>query len=137
VREWLASPPRETTLECEPLLRTMLGHLGSPENLYAAVEQVEADARALHEVGRTVGAEYLAGTAPFQEDVQYRAFLFDFLVTHADGMRAWAERTRAALDAWPDLSEKQRRARALELIEARLALVPPPAATGATPGQAS
>jgi DNA-binding PadR family transcriptional regulator len=124
VRDWLATPPNATALECEPLLRTMLGHLGDPEQLEAAVDQVKADANALIAVGRKIAADYQAGTAPFQEQVQHRALVFDFLVTHATGMLGWADRTRATLATWPDLSEKERRDQALALIETRVAALP-------------
>jgi hypothetical protein len=115
---WLAAPPRATTLESEPLLRVLLGQLGSREQLARAVEQVEADAAALIDVAGTIADEYLAGTAPFQDHVDHRAFVFDYLATHAEGMRGWAERTKKAIAAWPGLSDGERRDRALALIEA-------------------
>jgi PadR family transcriptional regulator AphA len=117
LNDWLATPPRPTTLESEPLLRTMLGHLGTLEQLEVAIQQVEADAAALIEVAHTVADEYLSGTAEFQEHVDHRAFVFDYLATHALGMRAWAERTKAALADWPDSGHEQ----ALALIEKRRA----------------
>ncbi len=119
--EWLDTPPRAATLESEPLLRTLLGQLGTREQLELAISQVEADAETLFEVARTVAGEYLAGTAPFQEQVDHRAFVFDYLATHAEGMRAWAERTRSAFAEWPDMSDDERRDKALALIEMRRA----------------
>jgi DNA-binding PadR family transcriptional regulator len=121
--EWLATPPRPTSLESEPVLRTLFGQLGTREQLEVAVAQVEADADALIEVARTVAAEYLAGTAPFQDHVDHRAFVFDYLATHADGMRSWAERTRKTIAHWPELSDQQRREHALALIERRRAVL--------------
>src|SRR5438477_4896626 len=70
---WLASPPRPTALECEPLLRVFLADLATPEQLRAALDQVRADADAILDVGRVVGAEYIAGTSPFQDQVHARA----------------------------------------------------------------
>jgi hypothetical protein len=51
--------------------------------------------------------------------------VFDFLSVHALGMLDWTECTRSAVAAWPELSEEERRERALALIEARLAALPP------------
>jgi PadR family transcriptional regulator AphA len=97
---WLATPPRPTTLECEPLLRVMLADLGDHEHARAAVAQVRADAEAILEVARVVGDEYVAGTAPFQDHVAARSLVFDFLAQHALMLRDWAERADAAMDGW-------------------------------------
>jgi DNA-binding PadR family transcriptional regulator len=121
--EWLATPPRGTALESEPLLRVLLGQLGTREQLERAVDQVGADADTLMDTARTVAHEYLTGTAPFQDHVDHRAFVFDYLATHADGMRGWAERTRKAIADWPDMSDDERRDQALRLIERRRALL--------------
>ncbi|MDQ6846410.1 MAG: PadR family transcriptional regulator [Candidatus Dormibacteraeota bacterium] len=100
LREWLASPPKGTALECEPLLRVFLSDLSTRAQLDAALEQARRDAHAILDVGRAVGPEYLAGTAPFQDQVHVRAFVFDFLSHHALMLMDWADRTEAALDAW-------------------------------------
>jgi DNA-binding PadR family transcriptional regulator len=125
LRRWLAQPPRPTTLECEPLLRVLLADLGTTEQLLTAIGQIRADAGAILEVGRVVGAEYLAGTAPFQDDVHARALVFDFLATHALGMLDWAERAEGRVRAWsietPELQAKA----AVTVIGARLAEFPP------------
>src|SRR5882757_9062856 len=49
---WLATPPKPTALECEPLLRVLLADFSTLEQLTAAVDQVRADADAILEVGR-------------------------------------------------------------------------------------
>src|SRR4051794_28022211 len=46
---WLEVPPKGTTLESEPLLRVLLGSLGSEAAIRRAVDRVEADARELIE----------------------------------------------------------------------------------------
>src|SRR5919197_3588191 len=79
---WLEAPPRATTLESEPVLRVLLGDLASPAAIRRALDQVERDAHEVLDVGRTVAAEYEAGTAPFQDQVQVRALVFDYLTTH-------------------------------------------------------
>src|SRR5919199_4721236 len=102
LREWLATPPRPTALECEPLLRVFLADFSSREQLGVALAQVRGDAHAILRVGRTVGAEYLAGTAPFQDQVHVRALVFDFLSHHARMLNDWADRTERVFQQWDD-----------------------------------
>lgn len=97
---WLATPPRATALECEPLLRVFLADFATGDQLLTALGQVRADADAILGVGRAVGAEYLAGRAPFQDQVHVRALVFDFLSSHAQMLRDWADRTERVISAW-------------------------------------
>ena len=97
VRSWMATPPRPTNLECEPVLRILLGRLGTLEALHTAVAQVRTDASDLLAVARVVADEYAAGTAPFQDDVAYRSLVFDFLSSHAVAMLDWTDRADKAL----------------------------------------
>jgi PadR family transcriptional regulator AphA len=108
---WLATPPKATTLECEPLLRIFLADFATPDQLRVAVDQVRADADAILDVGRVVGTEYLAGTAPFQDQIHARALVFDFLSHHALMLRDWADRAERTLAAW-ELNAPRTRARA-------------------------
>jgi DNA-binding PadR family transcriptional regulator len=116
LQEWLATPVRGTTLECEPLLRIFLGDVAGVDAMRAALGQVRADAEAILTVGQRVSEEYLAGTAPFQDEVHLRAFVFDFLSHHALMLREWADRTEAALDRWPRMTATQRTRAALRTI---------------------
>jgi PadR family transcriptional regulator, regulatory protein AphA len=105
---WLQTPPRPTNLECEPVLRILLGRLATSEQLLRATDQVRADAEAILAVGRVVSAEYAAGTAPFQDDVAYRSLVFDFLTSHAQMMLAWSERAESAITAMARRTEEQK-----------------------------
>lgn len=107
VEQWLATPPRATALECEPLLRIFLADMCTREQLQVALDQVKADADAILGVGRVVGEEYLHGIAPFQDQVHVRGLVFDFLWSHAMMLRHWAERTEAIIDQWETLSPNQ------------------------------
>ena len=122
---WMATPPKTTTLECEPLLRVMVADLGTIADLRSAVAQVRVDADAILDVGRIVGAEYLEGRGPFQDDVHVRAFVFDFLTHHALAMRAWSDRTAIAIDAWEGASDDDRDAAAIQTIRSCLSAYPP------------
>jgi DNA-binding PadR family transcriptional regulator len=116
LREWLATPARPTALECEPLLRVFFADHASLESTRAALDQVRFDADDILAVGRRVGAEYAAGTAPFQDQVHVRALVFDFLSHHAMMLRDWADRTEQTLTAWEHLDAEQRASAALETI---------------------
>jgi DNA-binding PadR family transcriptional regulator len=105
---WL-STPKPTALECEPLLRAFLSDFATADQLRAALGQGRADGQAILEVGQVVGAEYLAGTAPFQGQLAVRAIVFDFLSHHARMLIDWADRTQATLDADPDPTTDARR----------------------------
>jgi len=125
LRAWLDTPPKPTALECEPLLRVFLGSLGNVDQLRAAVAQVRTDGHSILEVGRIVGPEYLAGTAPFQDQVHVRAFVLDFLSHHARMLIDWADRTDEIIDQWSGASDRRRTSLALDTIRANLDDYPP------------
>jgi len=125
LRAWLDTPPKPTALECEPLLRVFLGSLGNVDQLRAAVAQVRTDGHSILEVGRIVGPEYLAGTAPFQDQVHVRAFVLDFLSHHARMLIDWADRTEEIIDQWSGASDRRRTSLALDTIRANLDAYPP------------
>ena len=124
---WLATPPKPTTLECEPLLRVLLADFGTLQQVRVALDQVRADADAILDVGRVVGDEYLAGIAPFQDQIHVRALVFDFLSHHALMLREWADRTERATEEWETVSPRGRERAAETSIRATLERFPPPA----------
>lgn len=123
--EWLAVPPKPTALECEPLLRIFLSDFSTNEQVLDAIRQVRADGEAILAVGRVVGPEYLAGTAPFQDQVHVRALVLDFLSHHGQMMIEWADVAERHVTAWPTASERARTRTALSLIRDNLDLYPP------------
>ncbi len=123
LKEWLCTPPRPTALECEPLLRLFLADFATPEQLTGALDQVRADAHAILDVGRVVGPEYLDGTAPFQDQLQVRALVLDFLSHHARMLLDWADRTSGVFEQWTDPTV-DREALAVEIITSNLAAYP-------------
>lgn len=123
---WLSTEPGGSILESEPLLRILLGELGGLEDIERAVARIEEDAHQILAVGKVVSDEYVAGTAPFQDHVHLRSFIYDYLTQHATGMLDWADRTRSALAEWPALDEEARTERALARIAARAAELPSP-----------
>jgi len=125
LKQWLASPPRPTTLECEPLLRIFLADFATADQLDSALDQIRADASAILDVGRIVGPEYLGGTAPFQDQLHVRALVFDFLSHHARMLLDWADRTSTTIEQWGDPAV-DREALALAIISSNLAAYPAP-----------
>ncbi|MGQ0826721.1 MAG: PadR family transcriptional regulator [Actinomycetota bacterium] len=125
LKTWLASPPKPTALECEPLLRVFLADFGTREQVYAAVEQIRNDADAILDVGRVVGAEYVAGSAPFQDQIHVRALIFDFLSSHARMLLDWADRTEKAIDSWQRHAPPRRDQAARTAIAGILDAYPP------------
>lgn len=103
------------------MLRVVLSDLGTRAQIYVALEQMKRDAEAILDVGRVVGPEYLQGTAPFQDQVHVRAFLFDFLSHFAFTMHDWAERTEVQVRRWETLDEEQRAEEAVSLIRSVMA----------------
>jgi DNA-binding PadR family transcriptional regulator len=126
VEGWLATEPRGTALECEPLLRVLLAEAGKPEQLSASLTRLRRDAEEILAAGRIVAPEYFAGTAPFQDQVHVRALIFDFLSHHALMLLEWAERTEKTLARWPGLTEEARRREAIASIRRDFARFPPP-----------
>jgi PadR family transcriptional regulator AphA len=124
--DWLVGPVGPTRLQSEALLRLLVGRLATPEQLLAAVQGLRADADRIFEQGRVVAAEYLDGTADFQDDVAYRALVFDFLFHHARTMRAWADRAEATIGSWDGPPDKAATDAALQEIRALVARFPPP-----------
>ena len=118
--QWLATPPKPAALECEPLLRVFLGSLGEADQALAAVRQLHADGDAVLEVGAVVGPEYVEGRAPFQDQLQWRALVFDFLSSYALMLTDWADRAEATLSAWHQQTADQRQTAAIERIRAVL-----------------
>ena len=123
LKAWLATPLRPTALECEPLLRVLLADFASPEQLAAAIDQVRTDAHAILDVGRVVGPEYLAGTAPFQDQLHVRAVVLDFLSHHARMLLDWSDRTSAVIERW-NAATVDRDALAFDTIRSNLAAYP-------------
>jgi PadR family transcriptional regulator AphA len=117
---WLASPPRSTVLECEPLLRLLLGHLGTDEQARTAVQRIRADAEEIQAAGRGIGQGFLDGVAPFQEHVQMRALVFDFLASWSIMLTDWADRSQETISQWPEQSAQERKDAAHAIIAARL-----------------
>jgi PadR family transcriptional regulator AphA len=115
--EWLSTLPSEFSLEFEGLLRMFFAGFGTPEQLFTALSQVEANAQEMMNVAAHIGREYLESRAPFQEYVDARAFVFHFLFHYAQWFKEWAEQTKTEIASWEGLSREERKKKALQIIE--------------------
>lgn len=115
-----SSPVRRTATQ-QPVAINTADDFATPGQTRVALEQVRTDARAILEVGRVVGPEYVRGDAPFQDQLHVRAHVLDFLSNHALMLLEWANRTEAIST---ELSTAERNARALQVIEGCLARYP-------------
>jgi PadR family transcriptional regulator AphA len=112
--EPVAKPPQ---LEFEGLLRAYFAPHGSLDQLTSALGQVQRQMDEIHGVAQVVRAEYLAGVAPEQQYVDYRALVYDFLWSFGRLVDQWSARSQALVDSWPSMSEDERRARTIDLYE--------------------
>jgi DNA-binding PadR family transcriptional regulator len=114
---WLGSPFKAFTLEFEGLIRVFLARSGTREQLLHTLDRVEAEADALLRFAAHAAQAYYECKAPFQEEEGHlRAFVFTVMVPFAQLMQRWAERTRAEVETWDDLSPEDKRERAIEII---------------------
>jgi PadR family transcriptional regulator AphA len=120
LREWFSTVPAPMSHESEGLLRVFLGAEADPAALLQAVRKVGIDGAEIREVGAPIGEAYLAGTAPFQDQVHVRAFVLDFLWSYSVLLSDWAERTAKELERWPRMTLDQRRRRGQRIIAARM-----------------
>lgn len=102
------------------MLRLLPGHLGTDEPAALAVRRIRLDGEDIREAGRAIGHDFLAGAAPFQEHVQMRALVFDFLASWSLMLTDWADRSQETIAHWPEQSPHERREAALAVIADRL-----------------
>jgi DNA-binding PadR family transcriptional regulator len=117
---WFATTPAPMSHEIEGLLRVFLGAGAEPTALLQAVRKVGVDGAEIREVGAPIGEAYLAGTAPFQDQVHVRAFVLDFLWSYSVLLIDWAERTARELERWPRMTLEQRQRRGQRIIAKRM-----------------
>lgn len=125
LRRWLATPPRGVTLESEALLRILVASEGTEDDLRTSITAMADDADRLFTTARVIADEYVAGRAPFQDDVYFRALVFDFLAGFADMTADWARRSEAYVDRSRALDGEGRAAAGVELVRGRAAAMLP------------
>jgi PadR family transcriptional regulator AphA len=122
---WLTSPLRPISLEFEGLLRLFGGETNSLSTIYKVLQQTQSDADELIGIGQVIGVEYLNGTAPFQDKIYIRAFIYDFLLHYAELQKEWAARVQVAIEKWEQMTESERNEQGLEIIRQTYARIQP------------
>lgn len=117
LREWLGTPlTKGAILEFEALLRVMYAPFGADDDLVRTLQEVRDDIADFLEVATMVRSAYVGGRMPFQRHVVHRALMHDFLASFADLVDEWAERSLTRIAEWPDQTEEERVAEAIETI---------------------
>lgn len=118
--EWLATPATTFALELEGLVRLFHAPFGTREDLLRALGDMQGEAQRMLGIARVVIPQYLAGTAPGQDEVHLRALLVDFLVSFAELVDAWSARSAKTVDGWSNLELDSKQAEALARIKSKL-----------------
>lgn len=119
LKRWLATPlSKGPQLEFEAMLRVLLSPFGRDADLRNALEQTREEMNAtILTLADRISDEYVAGVAPFQRYVQYRSMLHDFLLHFGQLIDDWAERSLERMDRWPQQTEEERQAEAVDIFD--------------------
>lgn len=101
---WLASAPAQPVLEFETLLRVFMSPFGRVGDIRTALAGLDEFIEQAYETARTVGTEYVRGTAAFQRQVHVRALVFDFLTSFFMLFDDWRGRVEREVARWPDMT---------------------------------
>ena len=115
--QWLDTPPKSASMEFEGLLRIFFGPLGNDEQALLALDRILGEAHDLVSHEKQIQGEYQAGSAPIQEHIHYRVFIWDFLRRYADMVAEWAEETRDEIEARSGLPIQKQQLRAMALFD--------------------
>jgi PadR family transcriptional regulator AphA len=114
---WLGTPAGPWAFYSEPLLRVHLARYGSRDDLLRALDEAEAQAQELLEIGREVAGEFVDGRHLLQEEAHIRGILFDYLWSFGTTMRDWAQRTRTEVEKWNDLEGEGKTERGIQMMK--------------------
>ena len=103
---WLAEPRSDGFLESEGLVRLLFADHGTKDGLIELLDTMVADAqgRADHTAGLL--REYLAGGGPFPRRAHINVLVAKFLLDFGALVEDWASWSRAVVDTWPDVAER-------------------------------
>ena len=121
LRAWMGQPSAPPRLESEALLRVFFAEHGSREGLLATLTELEAQALALRRQAVVQGAEYLGGSAPFQERIHILGLIGRFTLDHTAVVVEWARWARAEIERWPEAGSGEVSPEVVRAFEAALA----------------
>ncbi len=118
---WMGTKPGGAQLEFDALVRIFFGLSATPEQLRDAATAARATAAEIQARGAEVAREYLEGRAPLPDRIHLSGLAFDFLWSHAENLRRWADATTAELSRWRDCRpDESKAARARQVFERAL-----------------
>lgn len=104
LREWLAGDPAPQRVESEAAVRILFGHLGTKDDLLAAIERVSADADEWITEVSEVADVYARGDGPFPERLHVNALLAKLMIEQARTASRWATWASQEVERWADAS---------------------------------
>ena len=107
LRSWLATPRSDGVLESEGLVRLLFADHGTKADLVALLDAMADDAGRRAELMRGLARDYLVGAGQFPARSHINALVARFLVDFGVMVRDWAEWSRAFVDTWPDVAERE------------------------------
>ncbi|MEV8513499.1 PadR family transcriptional regulator [Dactylosporangium sp. NPDC051484] len=102
LREWLSEPPAPRTVEFEAMVKVFFADAGTPEQLLATLERVEAEA-----AGRIAALTEMAATrpVPFARRAHLSAIGLRLQYEQEDAVLRWARWTREQVLQWNDTTD--------------------------------
>ena len=102
LRRWIPQPGSGPVLEFESLLKVFYAENGSRNDLLGHLARIKASAGRTLEEGREIAEGYVSGAGPFPERMAINSLIFEFVVSHAKMVRAWAEWAEDRVNTWPE-----------------------------------
>jgi DNA-binding PadR family transcriptional regulator len=103
--EWLASPPAAPVFESEAVVRMVFAHLGTRDDLVAALETMENQVRDLTQAGFDAYSGWFERFPPPPEHLADQALIAGLYVDLYLMLIEWSQRARKAVlerpEAWP------------------------------------
>ena len=102
LRDWLADDPAPQRVESEAAVRILFGHLGTKDDLQAAIARVAADADEWITEVSEVADVYARGDGPFPERIHVNALLATLMIEQARTASRWATWAATEVEGWTD-----------------------------------
>jgi PadR family transcriptional regulator, regulatory protein AphA len=102
LRDWLADDPAPQRVESEAAVRILFGHLGTKDDLQAAIARVAADADEWITEVSEVADVYARGDGPFPERIHVNALLATLMIEQARTASRWATWAAEEVERWAD-----------------------------------
>ena len=102
LRDWLADDPAPQRVESEAAVRILFGHLGTKDDLQAAIARVAADADEWITEVSEVADVYARGDGPFPERIHVNALLATLMIEQARTASRWATWAAKEVERWAD-----------------------------------